>query len=75
MVAAQKCERGESREISGVRERIERQSLTHCGTFGCFQHGNTPLMYGASNGHLEVVEYLLEKGADLEARNTVRKFT
>ena len=35
------------------------------------QHGNTPLMYAAGNGHLPVVEYLVEKGADMEAKNIV----
>ena len=36
----------------------------------CYQNGDTPLIYAAYNGHLPVVEFLLEKGADMEA-NTV----
>ena len=35
------------------------------------QLGYTPLIYAAMFGHLPVVEYLLEKGADLEAKNNV----
>ena len=33
---------------------------------------NTPLMDVARNGHLAVVEYLVGKGADMEARDRVR---
>ena len=36
-----------------------------------YQYGNTPLICAAFNGHLAVVEYLLENGANLEAKNTV----
>ena len=35
------------------------------------QYGTTPLIYAAYNGHLPVVEYLVEKGADLEAKDKV----
>ena len=28
-------------------------------------------MYAAENGHFPMVEYLLEKGADMEAKNKV----
>ena len=35
------------------------------------QDGNTPLMIAAREGHLPVVGYLLERGADMEAKNVV----
>ena len=34
-----------------------------------YQGGNTPLIYAAMYGHLPVVEYLVERGADMEAMN------
>ena len=36
-----------------------------------YQDGNTPLIWAAREGHLPVVEYLLEKGADMEAKDHV----
>ena len=36
-----------------------------------YQDGFTPLMHAAMEGHLPVVEYLVEKGADMEAKNDV----
>ena len=36
-----------------------------------YQAGGTPLTYAAENGHLPVVEYLVEKGADMEAKDNV----
>ena len=36
-----------------------------------FQFGFTPLILAAKNGHLPVVEYLVERGADIEAKNNV----
>ena len=36
-----------------------------------YQNGDTPLLHAASNGHLPVVEHLLETGADMEAKNKV----
>ena len=35
------------------------------------QYGYTPLIWAALEGHLSMVEYLLEKGADVEAKNNV----
>ena len=36
-----------------------------------YQDGDTPLLLAAENGHLPLVEYLVEKGADIEAKNNV----
>ena len=36
-----------------------------------YQYGSTPLMSAARNGRLPVVEYLLERGADMEAKDSV----
>ena len=36
-----------------------------------YQNGTTPLMHAAMEGRLPVVEYLVEKGADMEAKDDV----
>ena len=36
-----------------------------------YQTGDTPLMLAAEDGHLPVVEYLVEKGANMEAKTNV----
>ena len=36
-----------------------------------YQFGKTPLMHAAKHGHLWAVEYLLERGADMEATDEV----
>ena len=36
-----------------------------------YQYGTTPLIDAAMNGHLPVVEYLVEKGVNMEAKNNV----
>ena len=40
-----------------------------CTYLGTYQNGNIPLIEAAGAGHLPVVKYLLEKGADLEAKD------
>ena len=35
------------------------------------QNGYTPLLLAAWYGHLAMVEYLLERGADIEAKDKV----
>ena len=37
-----------------------------------YQDGYTPLMYGAQRGDISVVEYLVERAADMEAKAGVR---
>ena len=34
------------------------------------KNAKTPLHHAAENGHLEISEYLLDKGADIEAKST-----
>ena len=36
-----------------------------------YQDGYTSLIFAAMNGHLPMVEYLVEKGADMEAKGSV----
>ena len=36
------------------------------------QHGWTVVMKAAENGHLPVVEYLVDRGANIEAKDRVR---
>ena len=36
-----------------------------------YQLGYTPLIYAAREGHLPMGEYLLEKGADVAAKDNV----
>ena len=37
-----------------------------------YQFGWTPLLFAAENGHLPVIEYLLERGANVQAKDRVR---
>ena len=40
-----------------------------------YQRGTTPLIWATNNGHLPVVEYLMERGADIEASDAVSHVT
>ena len=37
-----------------------------------YQYGRTPLMWAAMNGQLPAVEYLVERGGDIETKDDVR---
>ena len=39
------------------------------GMYGCAASGFTALMWAAQNGHVEAVQHLLERGADIHAAN------
>jgi ankyrin repeat protein len=38
-------------------------------SFSHLFHKRTPLHYASENGHLDIVEYLLNKGANIESKN------
>ena len=40
-------------------------------SFGCTQNLSTPLMFAAQNGHVDIVRTLVERGADVSAKNKV----
>ena len=44
------------------------------GSYSC-QYGGTPLCAAAQAGHLEIVRLLIEKGADVDLRDTVSRVT
>jgi hypothetical protein len=51
-------------------------ALRRAGVWGrCAQDGCTPLHCAACNGHASVVALLLERRADVEAKNNVRPLT
>jgi ankyrin repeat protein len=39
------------------------------------RHGTTPLMWAASNGYLGIVQALLERGVDVNARSPDGRYT
>ena len=52
----------------------ETTHKSHMNTYLClwmYQDGYTPLIRAARNGRLPVVEYLVERGADMEAKDNV----
>ena len=60
----QTCKAGELDYVKGVEEssQVDLEASD--------EYGLTPLHWAASNGHLPVVQYLYEQGADKEPRST-----
>ena len=46
--------------------------LSHSDCGGIQRNRFTPLVHAAMNGHLSVVEYLVERGADVDLAGEVR---
>ena len=49
-----------------------RFQLGYLTSFVHAQDGWTPLLLGASNGHVEIAQLLMEKGANIEAMDEVQ---
>ncbi len=58
--------------MCGCRERMDvaRQRVVLCG-HAALQDGSTALVWAAERGHTDLVELLLDRGADLEAKGRV----
>ena len=58
-----------------IRKLSQAGDTRKCLCVCTYQNGTTPLIAAAITGHLPVAEYLVERGADLEARNDVINLT
>ena len=58
--------------LCDTKPRIRRHTVV---PLCLHQDGDTPLLVAAKHGHLSVVEYLLERGADIEAKDNVSDVT
>ena len=60
---------------AGEGEEVSRGAMVRGGAVLCgpatSQHGATALVLAASEGHIDAVELLLDRGADLEAKHEV----
>ena len=56
-------------DLAGVKAALEQGAKVEAKT----RHGVTPLYYAASNGHLDVVKFLVDKGADVSVTDTFYK--
>lgn len=59
-----------SGDLAAVKTRLENGAALETKT----AYGQTPLYLAAMNGHEQVVEFLLDKGANSEVRDTFYKF-
>lgn len=53
-------------DLAAVRAALEKGAVVDAKT----RHGVTPLFYAAQNGHAGIVEFLLDKGADINVKDT-----
>ena len=62
------CQYGDLRIVRGMVERTQ-MNLEARGEFDSYDEFDTPLLRAARYGHLPVVQYLCEQGADKEAKD------
>ena len=58
-------------DLDGVKAALQKGANIEAKT----RHGVTPLYYAASNGHLEIVQLLADKGANVSVSDTFYKFS
>lgn len=52
-------------------KNMQTPDICVCGTFEIFREERTPLIHAAHEGHKEVENSLLSKGAKMDAKNAV----
>lgn len=63
MIFLQECEMGNYETI--LNKLQKNKNLVHCSD----EEGKTPLHIATINGHYEIVEYLIQNGADCNAQD------
>ena len=63
----ERCCRGSKKQCKWRSRCLPLVNWNHCG----YQHGYTPLINAAMEGNLPVLEFLVERGADMEVKNEV----
>ena len=59
---------GRLEDVRRLRSQgVNINALGHCTRHHCFEPRFTPLMWASRLGHLDVVKYLVEEGADIDA--------